>query len=176
MENKEKESPANKGADAQDLHENIDEHDEGIDDGQDHEHDQEHDQEKNDKNEKGDEAHELDEQLPPEIQQSSEQDARSVYVKNVDYSSTKEEVTEFFKSCGKITRVSIICDKYTGNPKGFAYIEFAEKEGAENALILSDSTFKGRNITVMPKRTNIPFKGRGGRGARRFGRGGGFSQ
>jgi len=56
--------------------------------------------------------------VPADIQQTSEQDERSVYVKNVDYSASKEEVTEFFKSCGKINRVTIITDKYTGNPKG----------------------------------------------------------
>lgn len=97
--------------------------------------------------------------MPADIAQSSEVDIRSVYVKNVDYSANKDEVNEFFKSCGKINRVSIITDKYTGHPKGyffclknlkfsFAYIEFADKDGAENALILSDSTFKGRTITV----------------------------
>jgi RNA-binding proteins (RRM domain) len=56
--------------------------------------------------------------VPADVPQTSEVDDRSVYVKSVDYSATKEEVAEFFKSCGKINRVTIITDKYTGHPKG----------------------------------------------------------
>lgn len=39
-------------------------------------------------------------------------------MKNVDYSSTKEEIMDHFKSCGKIIRVTVITDKFTRNPKG----------------------------------------------------------
>lgn len=53
-----------------------------------------------------------------EIVQTDETDKRSVFVKNVDYSSTKEEIIDHFKSCGKINRVTIINDKFTRNPKG----------------------------------------------------------
>ena len=41
-----------------------------------------------------------------------------MYIKNVDYMTTKEELMEHFKECGTIVRVTILCDKYTGNPKG----------------------------------------------------------
>ena len=54
-----------------------------------------------------------------EIDQSEEIDKRSIYVKNVDYLATREEVIEHFKECGKINRVTILTDKYTGNPKGY---------------------------------------------------------
>jgi len=91
-------------------------------------------------------------------------DSRSVYIGNVDYGATPEEVQNHFQSCGAIQRVTIICDKYTGHPKGFvlylifrfAYIEFAEESSISNALSLSESLFRGRLIKVMPKRTNIP--------------------
>ena len=53
-----------------------------------------------------------------EIDQSEEVDKRSIYVKNVDYLATREEVIEHFKECGKVNRVTILTDKYTGNPKG----------------------------------------------------------
>jgi len=140
--------------------------------GQSNEGMEEYEENKNDDgNPEDKDMQETDDNMAPEIMQSTETDLKSVYVKNVDYSATKEEVGEFFKSCGKVTRVTLITDKYTGQPKGFAYIEFADKEAAENAKLLSDSTFKGRVIQVQPKRTNMPFKGRGGRGARRVGRG-----
>ena len=45
-------------------------------------------------------------------------DARSVFVGNVDYAATPEEVQAHFASCGQILRVTILCDKITGLPKG----------------------------------------------------------
>ena len=50
----------------------------------------------------------------------------------------------------------------TGHPLGYAYIEFENKEGVEKAIeLMNDSLFKGRLISVMRKRKNIPGKGRG---------------
>ncbi|KAJ3104915.1 cytoplasmic RNA-binding protein [Phlyctochytrium planicorne] len=107
------------------------------------------------------------------IQQKAEVDARSVYVGNVDYSSTPEEIQAHFQSCGTINRVTILCDKWTGHPKGFAYVEFADPSPISNALALNDSLFKGRLIKVTAKRTNVPvFMRGGGRGGRRPFRGG----
>lgn len=82
-------------------------------------------------------------------QESKEEvDSRSVFVGNVDYSSTPEELQEYFKACGMINRVTILCDKYTGHPKGFAYIEFAEQASVAGAMVLNDTIFKGRMIKV----------------------------
>ena len=91
-------------------------------------------------------------------------DMRSIYVGNVDYSSSPEEIQAHFQSCGTINRVTILCDKHTGKPKGFAYVEFADPSHVQNSLALSESTFKGRIIKVIPKRTNVfGFnRGRGG--------------
>jgi polyadenylate-binding protein 2 len=46
-------------------------------------------------------------------------DARSVFVGNVDYSATPEDVQAHFAACGTILRVTILCDKITGHPKGY---------------------------------------------------------
>jgi len=107
-----------------------------------------------------------------------EADSRSIYVGNVDYGATPEELQGHFQSCGTINRVTILCDKFTGQPKGYAYIEFQEPESIANAVLLSDSLFRGRQIKVVPKRTNVPgmsagrgmpafpgFRGRGMPGA-----------
>jgi len=53
-----------------------------------------------------------------DVLQTDEIDKRSIFVKNVDYVATKDEIIEHFKSCGKINRVTIIYDKYTQHPKG----------------------------------------------------------
>ncbi|KAI9329066.1 RNP domain-containing protein [Obelidium mucronatum] len=75
-------------------------------------------------------------------------DSRSVYVGNVDYSSTPEELQSHFQSCGTINRITILCDKFTGHPKGFAYVEFADASNVETAVTLNESLFKGRLIKV----------------------------
>ncbi|KAF8633678.1 hypothetical protein AX15_001289 [Amanita polypyramis BW_CC] len=92
-------------------------------------------------------------------------DSRSVYVGNVDYGATPEEIQGHFQACGTINRVTILCDKFTGHPKGYAYVEFAEPEHIDAALALDNSLFRGRLIKVTAKRTNIPGFNRGrGRG------------
>lgn len=90
------------------------------------------------------------------LEEKMEVDARSVYVGNVDYCATAEELEQHFHGCGSINRVTILCDKYSGHPKGFAYIEFADKDSIQTAMALDESLFRGRQIKVNPKRTNRP--------------------
>ncbi|KAM4810657.1 polyadenylate-binding protein 2-B isoform 1-T1 [Rhinophrynus dorsalis] len=90
------------------------------------------------------------------IEEKMEADARSIYVGNVDYGATAEELEAHFHGCGSVNRVTILCDKFTGHPKGFAYIEFSDKESVRTSMALDDSLFRGRQIKVVPKRTNRP--------------------
>ncbi|KAF8373384.1 hypothetical protein PRIPAC_79813 [Pristionchus pacificus] len=98
-------------------------------------------------------------------------DGRSVYVGNVDYSCTAEELEGHFHGCGSVTRVTIQCDKFTRHPKGFAYVEFSDAEGRDNAIAMNDSLLKGRQIKVVEKRTNRPGISTTNRGGRGGGRG-----
>ncbi|XP_078429703.1 RNA-binding (RRM/RBD/RNP motifs) family protein [Wolffia australiana] len=84
-----------------------------------------------------------------------EADARSVFVGNVDYACTPEEVQQHFQSCGTVNRVTILTDKF-GQPKGFAYVEFVELEAVQEAILLNESELHGRQLKVLPKRTNVP--------------------
>lgn len=77
-----------------------------------------------------------------------EVDARSCYVGNVDYGATAEELEQHFHGCGSINRVTILCNKFDGNPKGFAYVEFTDKDSVDTAMALDDSLFRGRQIKV----------------------------
>uniref|UniRef100_A0A2K6Q963 RRM domain-containing protein n=1 Tax=Rhinopithecus roxellana TaxID=61622 RepID=A0A2K6Q963_RHIRO len=70
------------------------------------------------------------------IEEKMEADSRSICVGNVDYGATAEELEAHFHGCGTVNRVTILCDKFSGHPKGFAYIEFSDR--------------------VIPKRTNRP--------------------
>ncbi|KAI5960814.1 uncharacterized protein KGF55_004384 [Candida pseudojiufengensis] len=117
-----------------------------------------------------------------------DQDSRSIYIGNVDYLSTPLELQQHFSSAGIVNRVTILMNKLTGQPKGFAYLEFNDIDGVNKAVATLDgSMFRERELKVMAKRTNIPgisiprgnLRGRGrggfrgGRGAFRGGRGGG---
>lgn len=88
--------------------------------------------------------------------ESEEIDKRSIFVGNVDYSASTEELREIFKECGGIERVTISTDKYTMQPRGYAYIEFSDPTSVFKAQSLNDKAFKGRKLKVLPKRTNIP--------------------
>ncbi|KAI8346457.1 hypothetical protein B0O80DRAFT_518386 [Mortierella sp. GBAus27b] len=102
-------------------------------------------------------------------------DSRSIYVGNVDWGSTPEEIQAHFQSCGTINRITILCDKWTGQPKGYAYVEFADASSVANAMVLNESLFRARLIKVTPKRTNIPGMSARGRGRGRGGYRGGFA-
>ena len=54
----------------------------------------------------------------PDSKDYSDRDARSIYVKNVDYSTNNEELETYFEPCGVINKVTIIKDKKTLRPKG----------------------------------------------------------
>ncbi|KAG0681308.1 hypothetical protein C6P42_004223 [Pichia californica] len=92
-------------------------------------------------------------------------DSRSIYISNIPFkiSPWKLKVlfsqgTESIYGCGKnsINRVTIVCDRITGLPKGFAYIEFANESFVNKALNFDGVNIEGRVINVFKKRTNIP--------------------
>ena len=99
-----------------------------------------------------------DSEKKPEITpaESEEIDKRSVFVGNVDYSASTEELREMFKECGNIERVTIPIDKFSMQPKGYAYIEFSDPNSVFKAQSLNEKAFKGRKLKVLSKRTNIP--------------------
>lgn len=106
-------------------------------------------------------------------------DNLSIYVGQVDYTAKPEELLAHFEPCGQVERITINCDKFTGRPKGFAYLEFQSEDAVLNALKLDGSSFKARTLKVTRKRVNDPnfyhnqmMHGQEG-GGRGFGRGGG---
>jgi polyadenylate-binding protein 2 len=75
-------------------------------------------------------------------------DNRSIFVGNVDYGASPEEIQAHFQTCGSINRVTILLDKFTGQPKGYAYVEFSEPSLVTQALVLNESVFRSRNLKV----------------------------
>ena len=98
-------------------------------------------------------------------------DQRSVYIGNVDYNITPNELYTFLieNKCNHINRVTILSNS-NGTPKGFAYAEFESIDYIDSALELTGLRLNERDIKVSVKRTNVPGMGRGGR-SRSRGRG-----
>jgi polyadenylate-binding protein 2 len=90
----------------------------------------------------------LDQQQDGLRESKEDIDTRSVFVGNVDYGASPEEIQAHFGSCGPINRVTILLDKFTGHPKGYAYVEFTEPSLVANAIVLNESVFRGRNLKV----------------------------
>ena len=85
-----------------------------------------------------------------------------IYVGNLAYSVTKDDLKDAFSEFGEVSTVDIITDKYTGESKGFGFIEMPNDSEADEAIkALNESDLKGRNIKVnqakpreeRPKRT-----------------------
>lgn len=79
-------------------------------------------------------------------------DSLSIYIGNVDYSATEEELRDAFLECGDIVRVTIIKNMKTGHPKGAAFIEFTKKDGVNAAMDLNGKEVKGRQMIVTMKK------------------------
>lgn len=54
-------------------------------------------------------------------------------------------------------RVTILCNKFDGHPKGFAYIEFGDKDSVQTAMAMDESLFRGRQIKVIFSRRGKVF-------------------
>ncbi|NOU16121.1 MAG: RNA-binding protein [Bacteroidales bacterium] len=73
----------------------------------------------------------------------------TIYVGNIAYTMTIEELKDLFIVYGNVTGVKIISDKQTGKSKGYGFVEMERDDEAENAIrALNDSQVKGRNIKV----------------------------
>lgn len=104
------------------------------------------------------------------------QQQTSIHVSNLDARTSDADLRAIFGSCGEITRITILKDRYTQAPRGFAYVEFANEDAAAKSLMKENQSLHGRPLKVSVKRENVPAHMRGGaagavRGAPR-GRGG----
>jgi len=96
----------------------------------------------------------------------------NIYVGNLSYGVTEEDLKEAFESFGEVETVKIIKDRYSGESKGFGFVEMPDRAGAEAAIDGLDGTeLKGRTIKVNKARPRAEGRrGGGGRpgGGRRF--------
>jgi len=77
----------------------------------------------------------------------------NIYVGNLPYSLTEGELTDMFTAYGEVSQVNLISDKYSGQSKGFGFVEMSRQADAEEAIkALNDSLVKGKNIKVNQAR------------------------
>ena len=94
-----------------------------------------------------------------------------IYVGNLSYDVTEDELRQEFAAFGEVTTVSIPLDRYSRRPRGFGFIEMASKSEAEAAITgLNGKTLKDRTIVVSEARPRSDDRGRGDYGDRRGGR------
>lgn len=93
----------------------------------------------------------------------------NIYVGNLAREATEEDVREAFKAFGQITSVSIIKDKFSGESRGFGFVEMPSQAEAQSAIAgLNGKELQGRSLTVNEARPRPE-----GRGSRDRDRGGG---
>ncbi len=79
----------------------------------------------------------------------------TIYVGNVNYSLSEEDVQRIFEVLGKVDAIKIIRDKKTGKSKGFGFLDMPNKKEAMEAIkTLDGKTVAGRNLRVLRAHTN----------------------
>jgi RNA recognition motif-containing protein len=92
---------------------------------------------------------------------------RKLYIGNLPFSSTEADLRAVFERHGKVESVSVITDRETGRPRGFAFVEMSDESGAEAAIRALDGTdLGGRNIMVNEAQDRRGGGGGGGGGGR----------
>ncbi|MEM6262136.1 MAG: RNA-binding protein [Bacteroidota bacterium] len=104
----------------------------------------------------------------------------NIYVGNIPYSITEDELLQMFAAYGEVTSAKIIIDHESGRSKGFGFVEMDDDQGQDAIDALHDYEMNGRRLKVnqaRPRENNFRGGGGGGGGGYRrndgYGRGGG---
>lgn len=97
---------------------------------------------------------------------------KNIFVGNLDFAATEASIRTLFENYGKVERVSVVTDRDTGRPRGFAFVEMTDSAEADRAIAaLNGTDMGGRTLNINEARP----KGEGGGGGRGgSGGGGGF--
>ena len=95
----------------------------------------------------------------------------NIYVGNLSYQTTEDELRDLFAEFGDVVSAKLIVDKFTGQSKGFGFVEMSNNSEAQKAMDeLNGRDVNGRNITVNQARPRQD-RSRGGGGGRGYGGG-----
>ena len=88
----------------------------------------------------------------------------NIYVGSLSYDSTEDELRSEFEAFGEVSSVNIITDRYTGRPRGFAFVEMPNVSEGQAAITgLNGKTLKDRVLDVSAARPRSEDKGQYGR-------------
>jgi len=91
----------------------------------------------------------------------------NIYVGNLSYNATEETIRQAFESFGQVTSARIIKDKYTGQSKGFGFVEMVEQAQAQAAIkSLNGKELLGKQMSVNEARPRTDQGRSGGQGGR----------
>ncbi len=94
----------------------------------------------------------------------------NIYVGNLSREVTEEDIRQAFEAFGQVESAAIIKDKFSGEPRGFGFVEMPGKTEAQAAITgLNGKQLKGRPLTVNEARPRTDDRKSGGSGDRRFG-------
>lgn len=98
---------------------------------------------------------------------------KKIYVANIPYSATEQDIRDLFSEYGEVVSAKIITDKFTGQSKGFGFVEMGSESDAKKTILeLNGKTFMGKTLTLAEAKPQQPRTGfQGGRGS--YGGGGG---
>ncbi len=98
----------------------------------------------------------------------------NIYVGNLSFTTTDADLKEAFQAFGEVSSCNIITDKYSGQSRGFGFVEMPNKEEADKAMsALNGKDLKGRTLKVNEAKARTERSGGGGGGRGGFGGGGG---
>ena len=96
----------------------------------------------------------------------------NIYVGNLSFDTTDDQLRDAFAAFGEVSSVNIIKDKYSGESRGFGFVEMSDQEAATAAISgVNGTDLNGRTLNVNEARPRT--EGGGGRGGGGGGRGGG---
>lgn len=87
-----------------------------------------------------------------------------LYVGNLSYSATEDDIKGLFEKYGTVRSAEIVKDRYSGQSKGFGFVEMGAAEEAQKCLDLNGQEFLGRNLNVSEARPRQEGGSRGGFG------------
>jgi RNA recognition motif-containing protein len=87
----------------------------------------------------------------------------NIFVGNLSYQTTQDDLQAAFAAYGSVERVNIVTDRDTGQPRGFAFVEMADPQGAQTAISqLNGADLHGRTLNVNEARPKPTGGGYGG--------------
>ncbi len=103
--------------------------------------------------------------------------SKNIYVGNLPYHTTGDELVDLFQQYGAVNSGQVIIDKFSGRSRGFGFVEMPNDDEAEAAIAaLNGSSYNNRSLTVneaRPREERGSGGGRGGYGGGGYGSGGG---